>query len=144
MKKMFLALAFAAGTLFATAAPQNVSLDKLPQNSQELLKSDFSKEAVKNIQMDRESSWDKYTVHFTSGNMISFEGGSGDWSKIDMKVGAVPSNLIPVKINSNVKNNYPGNTVKMIMKTNDGYQVKLSGGVTVMYDKDGNVAMATR
>ncbi|WP_298063997.1 PepSY-like domain-containing protein [uncultured Rikenella sp.] len=144
MKKVFLALAFAAGTLFATAAPQNVSLDKLPQNSQELLKSDFSKEAVKNIHMDRESSWDKYTVYFTSGNTVSFAGGSGDWSKIDMKVGSVPSNLIPVKINSNVKNNYPGNLIKMIMKTNDGYQVKLSGGVTVMYDQDGNVAMATR
>lgn len=144
MKKVFLALAFAAGTLFATAAPQNVSLDKLPKASQELLKADFSKEAVKDIQMDRESTWDKYTVHFTSGNMISFEGGNGEWSKIDMKVGAVPANLVPVKINSHVKNNYPGNSIKMIMKTNDGYQVKLSGGVTVMYDQDGNVAMAAR
>lgn len=144
MKKVFLALAFAAGTFFANAAPQNVSLDKLPKNSQELLQQDFSKEAVKDIQMDRESSWDKYTVHFTSGNMISFEGGSGEWSKIDMKVGSVPTSLVPVKINSNVKNNYPGNQIKMIAKTNDGYQVKLSSGVDVYYDKDGNIAAATR
>lgn len=144
MKKVLLVLAFVAGSFVANAAPQNVSLDKLPKVSQELLKSDFSNEAVKNIQMDRESTWDKYTVHFTSGNAISFEGGSGDWSMIDMQSGAVPSNLIPVKINSHVKNNYPGNQIKMIMKTKDGYQVKLSGGVTVLYDKDGNVALATR
>lgn len=144
MKKVFLALAFAAGTLFATAAPQNVSLDKLPKSSQEIIQNDFSKEAIKDVQMDRESSWDKYTVHFTSGNMISFEGGSGDWSEIKMKVGAVPATLVPVKINSNVKNNYAGTQIKMIMKTNDGYQVKLSNGVDVYYDKDGNIAGAAR
>ena len=28
--------------------------------------------------MDREASWDKYTVYFNSGDRCQFEGGSGD------------------------------------------------------------------
>ena len=71
------------------AAPQKVDFGKLPKNSQEFIQKNFPGEKVKAVEMDREASWDKYTVYFNSGNQVSFEGGSGDCSQIIMKNGSV-------------------------------------------------------
>ena len=53
------------------AAPQKVDFGKLPKNSQEFIQKNFPGEKVKAVEMDREASWDKYTVYFNSGNQVS-------------------------------------------------------------------------
>ena len=82
MKKILLLIASAAIALAVNAAPQKVDFGKLPKNSQEFIQKNFPGEKVKAVEMDREASWDKYTVYFNSGNQVSFEGGSGDCSQI--------------------------------------------------------------
>ena len=77
MKKILLLIASAAIALAVNAAPQKVDFGKLPKNSQEFIQKNFPGEKVKAVEMDREASWDKYTVYFNSGNQVSFEGGSG-------------------------------------------------------------------
>ena len=88
MKKILLLIASAAIALAVNAAPQKVDFGKLPKNSQEFIQKNFPGEKVKAVEMDREASWDKYTVYFNSGNQVSFEGGSGDCSQIIMKNGS--------------------------------------------------------
>lgn len=144
MKKILLLIVCAVVAFSVSAAPQKVDFDKLPNNSQEFIQKNFPREKVKTVEMDRESSWDKYTVTFTSGNQISFEGGSGDWSKIMMKDGYVPMTAIPAKIKSYTGVNYPRTGVEMIETTADGYKVKLKDGTFLYFDKDGNYTKATK
>lgn len=94
--------------------------------------------------MDREASWDKYTVYFNSGNQISFEGGSGDWSRIIMKNGPVPATVIPVKIKTFAGGKYPGMNIVMLETTADGYKAGLADGTFLYFDKDGNYTKATK
>lgn len=144
MKRLLLTLVCAATAFAVSAAPQKVDFGKLPNNSQEFVQKNFPREKVKAVEMDREASWDKYTVYFNSGNQISFEGGSGDWSEILMKNGAVPATVIPAKIRTYIGNTYPSHQVVMIKTTADGYEAKLSSGTIVYFDKDGNFTKATK
>ena len=107
MKKILLLIASAAIALAVNAAPQKVDFGKLPKNSQEFIQKNFPGEKVKAVEMDREASWDKYTVYFNSGNQVSFEGGSGDCSQIIMKNGSVPMSVIPAKVKTYAGNTYP-------------------------------------
>ena len=144
MKKILLLLVCAAAAFSVSAAPQKVDFDKLPNNSQEFIQKNFPREKVKNVEMDREASWDKYTVYFNSGNQISFEGGSGDWSRIIMKNGPVPATVIPVKIKTFAGSKYPGMNIVMLETTADGYKAGLADGTFLYCDKDGNYTYATK
>lgn len=127
-----------------SAAPQKVDFGKLPKNSQEFIQKNFPAETVKSVEMDREASWDKYTVYFNSGNEVSFEGGSGKWSQIVMKDKAVPAAVIPVKIKTYADTRYSGAAITMLETTADGYRAKLSNGVFLDFDKDGAFTKASR
>lgn len=109
MKKILLLVAAAVFAFAVNAAPQKVDFGKLPKNSQEFIQKNFPGEKVKAVEMDREASWDKYTVYFNSGNQVSFEGGSGDCSQIIMKNGSVPMSVVPAKIKT-----YAGNNLSLI------------------------------
>lgn len=144
MKRFLLFFVSAAAVLSATAAPQKVDFDKLPKNSQEFIQKNFSNEKVKSVEMDREASWDKYTVYFNSGNQVSFEGGSGDCSQIIMKNGSVPSTVIPARIKAYIGSKYPGLQIMMMETTTDGYKVGLSDKTSVDFNKDGDFVKAQK
>ena len=94
---------------------------------------------VKDTEMDREASWDKYTVYFNSGSRVSFEGGKGDWSEIVMKNGAVPATVIPVRIKTYVADNYSQSMVNRLSTMKEGYKVGLTNGLTLYFDKGGQI-----
>lgn len=144
MKKLFLSLVCAAAAWAVSAAPQKVDFGKMPKNSQEFVQKYFSNEKVKSVEMDRESSWDKYTVYFNSGNQVSFEGGSGDCSQIIMKNGSIPMSLIPNKVRSYTSGKYPGQSVVMMETTSDGYRLRLADNTYLDFDKDGTFVKATK
>lgn len=144
MKRFLFSLLFAAAAVAVSAAPQKVAFDKLPRNSQEFVQKNFPNEKIKAVEMDRESSWDKYTVYFNSGNRISFEGGSGDWSEIVMESGQVPYGAIPSKVKSYAGSKYSGQKIVMLKTTADGYEAKLSDGTILSFDKDGDFVKAAK
>ena len=154
MKKILLLVAAAVFAFAVSAAPQKVDFGKLPKNSQEFIQKNFpgekvkavekKPEVVKDTEMDREASWDKYTVYFNSGNQVSFEGGSGDCSQIIMKNGSVPMSVIPAKIKTYAGNNYAGQRIVMMETTADGYKVALADKTVLDFDKDGNFTKATK
>ncbi|WP_295912861.1 PepSY-like domain-containing protein [uncultured Alistipes sp.] len=144
MKKILLLVAAAVFAFAVSAAPQKVDFGKLPKNSQEFIQKNFPGEKVKSVEMDREASWDKYTVYFNSGNQVSFEGGSGDCSQIIMKNGSVPMSVIPAKVKTYAGNNYPGQRIVMVETTADGYKAGLADKTVLDFDKDGNFTKATK
>lgn len=144
MKKVLLLIACAVTAFAVSAAPQKVDFGKLPQNSQEFIQKNFANEKVKAVEMDREASWDKYTVYFNSGNQVSFEGGSGDCSQIIMKNGSVPMAAIPAKIKTYAGNKYPGKRIVMMETTADGYKMGLSDKTVLDFNKDGDFVKAAK
>lgn len=144
MKKFFLFVACVATALGVSAAPTEVTFDKLPENSQEFIRRNFPSEKIQRVEMDRESSWDKYTVFFDSGNQVSFEGGSGDCSQIVMKNGSIPMSLIPNKVRAYMSGKYPGQKVVMMQTTADGYRLRLADNTYLDFDKDGTFVKATK
>ena len=144
MKKFLLFFVCASAAIAVSAAPQEVDFDKLPKNSQEFVQKNFANEKVKSVVMDREASWDKYTVYFNSGNQVSFEGGSGDCSQIIMKNGTVPASAIPAKIRSYVSSNYSGRQITSYETTADGYKIGLSNRTVLNFDKDGDFSNAAK
>lgn len=144
MKKFLLFLAGTAMVVAVNAAPQKVDFDKLPKNSQEFIQKNFPKETVKLVEMDREASWDKYTVFFDSGTQVSFEGGSGDCSQIVMKNGTVPAMLVPAKIKAYVADNYPDRRIVMMKTTADGINVGLSDKTLLDFNEEGDFTQATK
>ena len=129
MKKLLLTFVCAAAALGVCAAPE--------KSSQEFIQKNFPREVVKDTEMDREASWDKYTVYFNSGSRVSFEGGKGDWSEIVMKNGAVPATVIPVRIKTYVADNYSQSMVNRLSTMKEGYKVGLTNGLTLYFDKEG-------
>jgi len=144
MKKFLLFIACAATAFSVSAAPQEVDFDKLPKNSQEFIQKNFPSEKVKSVEMDREASWDKYTVYFNSGNQVSFEGGTGDCSQIIMKNGSVPMTVLPTKIKSYILGKYPNMHIVSWQTTADGCKVGLSDKTSIDFDKDGNFVKASK
>ncbi len=144
MKKFVLFFVCAATAMAVSAAPQKVGFDKLPASSQEFIQKNFPREKVKSVEMDREASWDKYTVYFNSGNQISFEGGSGDCSEIIMKNGSIPASAVPSRLRSYVASQYPNMRIMMYQTTSDGYRLGLSDKTFLDFDKNGNFVKATK
>ena len=144
MKKFLLLIASAAFVFAVNAAPQKVDFGKLPNNSQEFIQRNFPREKVKSVEMDREASWDKYTVYFNSGNQVSFEGGSGDCSQIIMKDGSVPMTVIPAKVRTYTGNTYPGQRIVMFETTADGYKIALANKTVLDFDKEGDFTKASK
>ena len=144
MKKFLLFFYCASAAIAVSAAPQEVDFDKLPKNSQEFVQKNFANEKVKSVVMDREASWDKYTVYFNSGNQVSFEGGSGDCSQIIMKSGRIPATALPAKIKAYAAAKYPDLNIVMFQTTDDGYKVGLSDKSFIDFDKQGDFVKATK
>lgn len=143
MKKWIMTFVCAAAAWCAGAAPQEVDFGKLPQNAQDFVHRYFSNEKVRRVEMDRESTWDKYTVYFNSGNSVSFEGGSGDCTRIVMSEGHVPGAVLPNGVKSYLNRKYPSNAVSSYETTSDGCRVGLSNGVSLYFDQNGEFVKAT-
>ena len=60
----------------------------------------------------------------------------GNWKEVDCKYSSVPEAVLPDAINQYVKTNYAGQKVLKIEKEDrGGYEIKLSGGLELGFDK---------
>lgn len=144
MKKLLLLFACAATAFAVNAAPQQVDFDKLPASSQEFIRKNFAGDPVKSVILDREASWDKYTVVLNSGTQVSFAGGSGDCSEIVMKHGDVPAAAMLPRLRSYVVSQYPQARVVLYQTTADGYRLGLADKTCLDFDKHGNFVKAVK
>ncbi len=137
IKKTIMALiclvAFQAPVLADNDKPINV--DQLPTTAQQTLKSNFSTKKVALAKVESGLIEKTYDVIFTTGEKIEFDR-KGNWTEIDCKQSAVPTKLIPTQINSYVKQNYSGCKILKIEKDRNEYEVKLSNGIEITFNKN--------
>ena len=75
-----------------------------------------------------------YTVIFTNGEKIEFDG-RGRSTEVKCKRSAVPASLVPAQIGHYIRENYPDCRILEIERDDDEYEVKLSNYVEVTFNK---------
>ena len=112
-------------------------LRQLPKNAQEMIHQNF-RSAVTLVETEKEGLEGKeFEVTLANGSEITFNG-KGEWKNIETPNNlAVPSALIPPTIAEFVKSHHAGASIVGIEIIKKGYEVELSNGVEIQFNKDG-------
>lgn len=141
MKKiLFLAIALIASSLtFSAAADEAIQPSQLPKAARMFIAKFFPTDKVVKAEKDRDIFSVYYEVDLSSGAEIDFDA-KGNWQEISCKKAqtAVPTPILPQSITTYVNSNYPGQYVAKIERKYNKYEVDLSNGVELIFDKDGN------
>lgn len=141
MKKiLFLAIALIASSLtFSAAADEAIQPSQLPKAARMFIAKFFPSDKVVKAEKDRDIFSVYYEVDLSSGAEINFDA-KGHWQEISCKKAqsAVPTPILPQNITTYVNSNYPGQYVAKIERKYNKYEIDLSNGIELIFDKDGN------
>lgn len=138
--KLNFATCLIAGLAFGlTANAQKTVITKtaLPANAQTFLKTHFAGQEPTYILEDKETFSKDYKVQFANNIEVEFDK-NGNWEDVDGNHQAIPASIIPKKIATYVKTNFPNTAVTKIDKGNWGYEVGLSNGLELEFNSKGN------
>lgn len=138
--KKFLCLALVAlMSVAAASARDKVYRDAaiLPSSAQKTLKQAFPKVAVNHVKVDTNILGKAdYDVVLNNGTEIEFNS-DGDWKEVDCGNSAVPAMFVLKPISNYVNSNYKGAKIVQINKDRNDYEVELSNGVDLKFDRAG-------
>lgn len=118
----------------AMGSEKAISPDKLPAAARQTISTHFSGRKVALAKVETELFSKSYSVIFTNGEKIEFDG-HGRWTEIKCKRTAVPASLVPARIAQFVKENYPGCKILEIEKDDGEIEVTLSNHIEVTFNK---------
>lgn len=139
MKRILGTMLFALALLFASPASANtdggkaISPGKLPQAALQTINTHLPGRKIAIAKVESELFSKSYTVIFTNGEKIEFDG-RGRWTEVKCKRSAVPASLVPAQIAQYIRANYPDCRILEIER-DDEYEVKLSNHVEVTFNK---------
>lgn len=141
MKKIMLSF---AAMVIALTAPMTamaddrpVTLNQLPQNSQQFIKHHFAKSTISYAKQDTEMFDGEYEVVFTDGVKVEFRK-NGDWKNVECKMSEVPSTIIPQRIKDYVAKNQTDTKIIKIEREPKEFEVKLSNGQELIFNSKGD------
>lgn len=142
MKKAIIGLILLAGFIFQFQAAAKDSYGHnasvLPKAAQSIIKKNF-KAKVGVVKIDKDfGRISEYDATLTDGSEITFDR-DGNWKEVETNIDkSVPSAFIPSPIMTYVKKNNPGTRIVGIEKDRNGYDVTLSNGIDIEFDRQGN------
>ena len=138
-------LAFLFVCLFALSLNVSAGNDKpiqvteMPKAAQQFIKNHFANQSIAMAKVETEFMDKNYDVIFTNGDKVEFDK-KGKWTKVDCEHSQVPQAIIPMAIQHYVAKNYPdAKVVKIEVTDRKGYDVDLSNGFDIEFDKKMNV-----
>lgn len=144
MKKLLFSLmAMLMLNVTAMADDTPITMDKMPKKAQQFIRKHFGGRTVAIVTMDKDFMDRSYEVVFTNGDKVEFDK-RGEWTNIDCEEGVVPENIVPKPILAYVNKNYPSAKVKDIDKERDGYEVELTNGWEIDFNKNFKVVELDR
>lgn len=140
IKKILIAAVAVFGMAFGMQAKDTYAHDAsvLPKAAQTTISNNF-KSKVSLVKIDKDfGRISEYEVILGDGTEISFDR-NGNWDNVEVNVDkSVPAGFIPKGVAAYVKKTYPGQRIVGIDKERNGYDVELSNGVDMKFDKAGN------
>ena len=140
MKRIFRILMIAiccivSCNMVANAGNDNpISVNALPAKAQTWLSQHFNGQKVMLATIESGVVSRSYDVVLKNGTKLEFDK-KGNITEIDSKQGTVPTKLIPQSINDYVKDNYAGQSVKKIEMNKNEYEVELTNGLDLTFNK---------
>ena len=142
MKKLF----FAAMLLMTSVVSANADNDErainvaqLPQTAQSFLTDNFSGKTVAFAVEERKFFGTEYEVMYTDRTEVSFRS-DGEWESVETKYEQVPSSVVPAQIADFVaKGGFEGQFIKEISRDRYSWEITLSSGIEIKFDKQFNV-----
>ena len=146
MKKIvFLFISLFAMNLVALAGNDKpIQVSEMPKAAQLFIKNHFADLSVAMAKVETDFLDKNYDVVFTNGNKVEFDK-KGNWTNVDCEHSQVPVAILPEAIRQYVAKNYPDAKVLKIEVTDrKGYDVELSNGFELEFDKRMNVIEVDR
>ena len=141
MKKIvFLFISLFAMNLVAWAGNDKpIQVSDMPKAAQLFIKNHFADLSVAMAKVETDFLDKNYDVVFTNGNKVEFDK-KGNWTNVDCEHTQVPVAILPEAIRQYVSKNYSDAKVLKIEVTDrKGYDVELSNGFELEFDKRMNV-----
>lgn len=140
MKKIIMILMVALGISATAVARDTYAHDAsvLPEAARTTIASNF-KAKVSVVKIEKTLGHiDEYEVTLSDGTEITFDS-HGNWDNVETaNTKSVPSSLVPENIRNYVAKNQSGTHIVGIDKERSGYDIELSNGVDMKFDKTGN------
>ena len=140
MKRIFRILMIAICCMLSCNMVANAGNDKpiavnaLPVKAQTLLSNHFNNQKVMLATIESGVVSRSYDVVLQNGTKLEFDK-KGNLTEIDCKLGIVPALLIPQAIKNYLKDNYAGQSVKKIEMNKNEYEVELTNGLDLTFNK---------
>ena len=139
MKKILVTavLLFAGITVsLADSNDRPITLDKLPAAAQTFLKTHFADLTLAYAVEDPKLVGSEYEVTYTDRTEVEFDN-KGEWSSVERKYAAVPASIVPTQISAYVaKSSFPNQYIKKIERNAYTWEIELSNGIEIEFDKD--------
>lgn len=111
-----------------------IKVTDLPLKAQTVLSQHFNNQKVNFASIESGIIDKNYDVVLQNGTKLEFDK-KGNVTEIDCKQGAVPEKLIPQAINTYLQENYSGQTVRKIEFNKNEYELELSNGIDITFNK---------
>ena len=111
-----------------------IQVNELPAKAQTLLTKYFKGQKVMLATIESGVVSRSYDVVLRNGTKLEFDK-KGNLTEIDCKQGIVPSQLIPQPIKNYLKENYRGEAVRKIEWNKKEYEVELTNGIDLTFNK---------
>ena len=111
-----------------------ISVNALPAKAQTLLNNHFNGQKVMLATIEAGVVSRSYDVVLQNGTKLEFDK-KGNLTEINCKQGIVPALLIPQAIKNYLKDNYAGQSVKKIEMNKNEYEVELTNGLDLTFNK---------
>lgn len=111
-----------------------ISVNALPTKAQTLLNNHFNGQKVMLATIESGVISRSYDVVLQNGTKLEFDK-KGNLTEIDCKQGIVPAQLIPQAIKNYLNDNYAGQSVKKIEINKNEYEVELTNGLDLTFNK---------
>ena len=111
-----------------------ISVDALPAKAQTLINNHFNGQKVMLATIESGVVSRSYDVVLQNGTKLEFDK-KGNLTEINCKQGIVPALLIPQAIKNYLKDNYAGQSVKKIEMNKNEYEVELTNGLDLTFNK---------
>lgn len=136
MKKIIASLAFSMLMVIAAKADDRpVTFAQLPVAAQAFITEYYAADAISYATVDDDIILPDYTVVLVSGVRIQFEN-NGSLEKVEFKRQAVPDGLLPIQITDYVKAHYKDVTVQEYEVGRRSYEVRLSNGLELRFNRN--------
>ena len=106
--------------------------EQLPQAAKVFVKKTFPEQTI----VYAEKDYDSFEARLNNGVKVKFDK-KGNWDTVESKTQPVPSHLVPQVILNYVRSTYHDAFITKIDKERNGYEIELSNGLELKFNKKG-------